>query len=324
MAIIEFVKKKPKTQKSLKAVIEYILNPLKTDDELCGGFNCDKKRAFEDFIEVKKDFNNKLDGKQCIHFIQSFDPKETISPQTAKAIADRLIEFEQFKGFQIVYSTHTDREHMHNHFVINSVNSATGLKWQQSTKDLQALKDFSDKICLEFGLSIIEESEKRHKSSGEYRAKQKGQSWKYELYLAVVNCMRYSNSKDDFIKNMEKLGYKTKWEDNRKYITFELANGRKCRNNKLYPSDRFTKEALLEQFTFNAKRYTNYEQNKKMNLVLEALNIFKSLTKAIVSHAKRQSQNSLESYALEEYLNTHELGSLWNNLKDEQSTDWER
>ncbi len=157
-------------------------------DSLCGGYNCDYKNATQEFNSTKDDFG-KNDGIQCIHFIQSFSTNDHITTEIAKQIADRLVQFPQFRGFQIVYATHIDKEHLHTHFIINSVNSETGKKWHQTSNELQGLKDYSDKICLEFGLSIIDENQKAkgHKSSGEYRTAKDGKSYKYELFLAVVN-----------------------------------------------------------------------------------------------------------------------------------------
>ena len=88
---------------------------------------------------------------------------------------------------------------------------------------------------------ILPMDKSNYTKAGEYRSTRRGMSWKYELYLAVNECINNSASKEEFISNMEKLGYKVKWTDTRKYITFTTPSGKKCRNNKLYKADELTK-----------------------------------------------------------------------------------
>jgi len=103
-----------------------------------------------------KNMFGKNGGRQYIHIVQSFDPKDELSYETANEIGIKLAEY--FVGFQAVVATHKDRDHIHNHILLNSVNFETGLKFQQSKDGMQAVKDFSDKLCLEYGLSVIEKS----------------------------------------------------------------------------------------------------------------------------------------------------------------------
>ncbi|SHN87947.1 relaxase/mobilization nuclease domain-containing protein [Desulfitobacterium chlororespirans] len=230
-----------------KLVLDYIMNPEKA--ELVTGINCTPETAFEEMLMIKTAYN-KTDGRQFIHFVQSFHPEEKVTPEQVHEIGVRLAkEFERFSGFQMVVSTHLDQDHLHNHFVMNTVNMEHGLKWQQSPAQMQMAKNFSDQLCIEYGLSTIEHKGKNRESSGEYRAKQKGLSWKHELRLAVDACMRNSVSRDDFVNNMRKLGYETKWTDTRKDITFFREQGKPCRLDNL--NKEWTKEVLEETFKFN-------------------------------------------------------------------------
>lgn len=120
---------------------------------------------------------------------------------------------------------------------------------------MESLKKYSDELCREYGLIIVDGAKENHKNRGEFRAKDKQQSWKYELYLAVKHCKWCSISKYDFIKNMKSFGYKVDWIDERKYITFTNNEGKKCRNRKLYPSEQFTKETLIKAFELNIGNY---------------------------------------------------------------------
>lgn len=233
---------------SVGRALDYAMNSDKTI-ELVTGVNCTPETAYAEMVYVKTMFN-KLQGRQFVHFVQSYHPEEKVTPQQVHEIGVRLIkEFERFTGFQVVVATHTNEEHLHNHFVINSVNRETGLKWQQSPRQMQQLKDFSDQLCRSYGLSTIEHKDSKRESTGEYRARQKGQSWKHELRLSVEACMKNSVSREDFVCNMRKLGYNTKWTDTRKDITFFTAEGKPCRLDNL--DKEWTKETLEETFNFN-------------------------------------------------------------------------
>lgn len=270
MAIIEFINASNSTYKGMKRAIDYIKNPKKTELHLIGGKDCSPNTAFDEFVMIKQNYK-KEKGRQFIHFTQSFSPQDKVTAEIVHEIGKKLLEHEAFKDFQVVYATHTDREHLHNHFILNSVSFSTGRKWQLSKEDLQSLKDYSDELCREYNLIIVDGAKGNHKNRGEFRSESKEQSWKYELYLAVKRCKWCSRSKEDFIKNMEKLGYKVDWTDERKYITFTTPNGKKCRNRKLYPPEHFTKEALLKAFELNEQNADKKQLQAQMELLLSTL-----------------------------------------------------
>lgn len=270
MAVIEFINASNNTYKGMKRAINYIKNPLKTELQLVGGKDCVPDTAYDEFVMTKQNFN-KEKGRQFIHFVQSFSPNDKATPEVINEIGKRLLENEAFKDFQVVYSTHTDKEHLHNHFIINSVSFISGQKWQLSKEQLDCLKEYSDELCREYGLIIVDGAKGNHKDRGEYRAKDKEQSWKYELFLAVKYCKWCSRSKEEFIDNMKKLGYKVDWSDERKYITFTTPDGKKCRNRKLYPQERFTKESLLKAFELNEQKADKEQLQLRMQLLLEAI-----------------------------------------------------
>lgn len=272
MAVIEFINASNKTYKGMKRAINYIQKQEKTKTELIGGKDCNPHSAYNEFVMTKQNFK-KESGRQFIHFTQSFSPKDNVSPDIVNKIAKRLLEHKCFKDFQVVYATHTDRDHLHNHFIINSVSFNTGRKWQLSKENLAALKEYSDELCREYGLVIVDGIKGNRKNRGEYRSEDKKQSWKYELFLAVKKCKWLSCSKKDFINNMQKLGYKVDWDDNIKYITFTTPEGKKCRNRKLYPPEQFTKESLLNVFELNKQQTTHKELHQRMELLLFALQL---------------------------------------------------
>lgn len=213
MAVIEFINAKNKQYRGLKNVLNYIKSPRKTEDHLIYGSNVDPENDFNTFITTKQIYN-KTEGRQFIHFTQAFSPTDQITNAIAYAAGKELLEHEIFKGYQVVMATHVDREHLHNHFVINTVNSETGEKWQLSQNQLAELKDYSDEICLKYGLSIIDEkdSDRDYKRSIEYRSINEERSWKHELTLAVNSSIYGARNLDQFKENMTKLGYGVEWD----------------------------------------------------------------------------------------------------------------
>ena len=277
MAIIQFLNRPNKTLTGLRKAIDYITSLEKTKPHLIWEKDCNPDNAYIEMATIKRTYG-KDTGRQFIHFIQSFSPYDRLTPETANKIAKKLLKLDYFKGFQIVTATHTDKDHIHNHFIINTVNYETGYKWQQNSKDLQRLKDYSDELCRQYGLMVIPSMDKsNYTKAGEYRSTRRGMSWKYELYLAVNECIRNSTSKEEFISNIEKLGYKVKWTDTRKYITFTTPSGKRCRNNKLYKADELTKEKIENRLQLNARYADKRELQQRMNNVLNAVALLLSL-----------------------------------------------
>lgn len=167
-------------------------------------------------------------------YVQSFSPKENITPQKAHEIGLRFAEY--FKGHEVLVATHTDAEHIHTHLIINSVNFQNGKKLQMARGSIHKLRKFSDNICREYELSVIQPKKQGLKNmhSREYRAALKGESWKFKLINAVDSAMEHSRSKAEFIRQMQKLGYSVKWQDSRKHITYTTPEGKKCRDNKMH------------------------------------------------------------------------------------------
>lgn len=262
---------KPLESIASSANIDYIMNMDKTKRQLVSSFNCSPETAYEEMCFTKKMFN-KEGGRQYIHFVQAFPPGEKVTPETVHEIALKLLEHEKFKGFQVVAATHINEAHLHTHFVLNTVNIETGLKWQLPPKELDMLKAYSDKLCKEYGLSVIPRDIKHQEWSpdGVYRNKLRGSSWRHELYLAASTCLRASKSKEEFITLMNRLGYKVNWSDTRKYVTFTTPEGHKCRNSKL--GEGFSKENMLKTFKENVRKDHQREVNEKRDLVLETIN----------------------------------------------------
>ena len=261
MAIVHFINSKSKqTAKGMAYVLRYTTQDSKTIDEngvkLVTGVNCTAESAYTEFCNTKNLFG-KSDGRQYYHFVQSFGVDENITPQMAHEIALRFAsESEKFKGFEIVVSTHCDKDHIHSHFVMNSVNAESGKKFHISENDIEELMNQSDKLCMEYGLSVVPKTTEKPKSKNmsdrEYRSAVKRESWKLRLEATIANAMRIAKSKNHFIMLMEFEGYKVSWSDSRKHITYTTPDGNKCRDIKLF-DNKFLKESMENEFTIRTK-----------------------------------------------------------------------
>ena len=219
---------------------------------LVTGINCVDQSAYNEMMNTKLRYK-KADGRMYYHLLQSFHPDENLTPETAHEIALRFAE-ENFPGYEVLVATHVDRNHIHSHLVINSVNAENGYKYHSDNKEIQRLRDSSDKLCLEYGLSVIESAPSKTKgmSAREYRSADKGQSWKLNLAMAIDEAMCYAVSREHFIQLMELEGYQVNWSDTRKYVTYTCPNGMKCRDNKLH-EEKYLKEAMTDEFRIRKK-----------------------------------------------------------------------
>lgn len=253
MAIIHFVKNtRTQTAGGLSGVLNYCCKASKVDCEgrpLVSGINCVPQCALQEFMNTKRQFHS-TGGRMYYHMVQSFHPDDPVTPEMAHEIALKLAE--QIPGFEIVVATHTDRDHIHSHFVINSVSCETGLKYHSNRDSLEQLWKASDELCLQYGLSVVKPKKKQQQkertmSDREYRAYDRGQSWKLNLEVNIDECMTLARDREHFIRLMEYSGYEVKWTADRKYITYTTPDGHKCRDIKLNGT-KYHKEAMENEF----------------------------------------------------------------------------
>ncbi len=220
------------------------------------GVNCTPQSAYTEFNNTKRLYG-KTDGRLFYHFVQSFSVDENISPQTAHEIAVRFAEeTEKFHGFEIVVSTHCDRDHIHSHFVMNSVNAENGKKFHISESEIEMLMQKSDTICCEYGLSVLKPKPVTERAKPmndrEYRSAEKGESWKIRLEAVISNAMKTASDREHFIMLMEAEGYGVKWTDTRKNITYTTPEGKACRDSRLH-YQKFLKEHMENEFYYRAE-----------------------------------------------------------------------
>ena len=273
LATVMYIPEHRQNRFAMRAVINYCMQEYKTFDKqtkrnLIGGVNCDGANSFREFMATKKIYG-KDNGFFFYHYAQSFSPKEKITPEQAHEIALEFAE-KAWSGHEVLVTTHCDREHIHSHFVINSVGFESGKKLRQSPSTLKQLRKLSDEICIAHGFSVLQpyQGGKNSMSSREYRARLRGNSWKEKLANDIDKAMEFSGSKDEFIRNMSILGYHMTWSDERKYLTFHCPNGKSCRDIKLhddkYLKDNIECELLQREFPGSEKQPTGWEALREL------------------------------------------------------------
>ena len=256
MAIVHFVNYKRGTQSraAMRGVMLYVMQEKKTAWDgvpLVSGINCQPQSVYDDFINTKLLYH-KDGGVMFYHMVQSFPKGAAVDPQQAHEAARRLAEY--FDGCEVLVCTHVDREHIHSHCVINSVNFETGKKLHMAKEQLQELMRRNDMICQEMGLPVFDATtqQARGMSGAEYHVALKGQSWKLRLMNTIDECMKYAADRDAFVSLMESEGYAVRWESGRKHITYTTPNGMRCRDSKLH-EEKYCKEAMEHEFRIRAE-----------------------------------------------------------------------
>ena len=257
MATFTAIKNRGGGRGALGGVLRYTQQEEKTLWEgrrLVTGWNCTAQSVLSE-MQLTKERYRKTDGRQYYHFVQSFSETDDLTPQEAHTIGLELAQRE-FPNFEVLVATHIDTGHLHSHLIVNSVSFQNGKKLHQSAADLQAHRLASDEICLAHGLEILPPPQKQVKQkrmgSREYRSAAKGESWKVRLIDTIDQCMKYAETKDEFISLMESEGYQVRWTDSRKNITYTTPNGMKCRDDRLHET-KYTKEVMEYEFRIRAE-----------------------------------------------------------------------
>ena len=241
------------------------MQPSKTFDEdeqlaYISGYNCIPEQANESFLATQKIFGHEPDGVRFYHFVQSFKIGEDISPQEANEIGMELAKI--FENREVIVATHIDKDHLHNHIVVCSYDLESGLKLHYNQFFLSDLRQKSDEICQAHGLNVLKKYNPNVKSQRlgpkEYRAAMNGNSWKMALRVAIDFCMTRATNKDEFQREMKKLGYDMVWTPERKYITYicPTQNGKECRVRDIKLNDeKYLKENMEHEFRIRTELY---------------------------------------------------------------------
>ena len=248
-------KKGMQTRGCMKSVMRYVAQENKTrwnGVQLISGIGCQPETAFDEFLSTKL-LHHKDGSVQFYHMVQSFPKGAAIDPRTAHEAARRLAGY--FEGCEVLVCTHTDREHIHSHCIINSVNFETGKKVHMADEQIQELRIRNDQICEELGLPKFQKDEQRQSrgmSNAEYYTASKGESWKFELMRVIDECMRCAGNREEFLILLRSEGYDATWTDSRKNITYTTPDGRKCRDSKLH-IEKYLKENMEAEFGYRTE-----------------------------------------------------------------------
>ena len=239
----------------MKSVMRYVSQMSKTlwgGQQLVSGIGCQPETAFDEFLSTKL-LHHKDGGVMFYHMVQSFPKGTDIDPRTAHEAARQLAGY--FEGCEILVCTHTDREHIHSHCIINSVNFETGKKVHMADKQIQELRVRNDQICEELGLPKFQRDEQKRSrgmSNAEYYTAVKGESWKFELMRVIDECMRCAGNREEFLALLRAEGYDATWTESRKNITYTTPDGRKCRDSKLH-IEKYIKENMEAEFGYRTE-----------------------------------------------------------------------
>ena len=256
-----------------RKVIRYVLDPEKTQPDLSyvvGDFQSDEiapRTVFQEFQRVRQMFGKDVKGSRTyLHGTVSFAPGE-VSAEEAKDFAVELVE-QIYPGHQVLVVSHTDANHPHAHFVVETVSYENGKMLHTSKHDLEQAKKLCEQMCQDRGLSI---AKKGHHADGtpfedgEFTTWEKNKyhqlvkdpkkSYLVTLALAVQDCADAANSQDEFCALMEnEYGWSVTWKDSKKYIVFTDSEGHRVRDSNL--SKTFNIEISKEALTLEFERHT--------------------------------------------------------------------
>ncbi len=204
--------------------LAYILAPEKTDGLiLTNSMNCipdpkcaylAMKTVYEHFSGYKFDEPLPKQGKgrvKAIHYIQSFDPKDNISPELAHKIGRTLARKAFGDNCQVVIATHIDKGHLHNHVIINTY-GIDGRKFNANKKTLDEIKEISDRVCLAFEVQPFDKSKAKRTTIAynEWQNEQRGTSWKQKIRNEIDRLIGWVKNVDELLAEVEHLGYTVK------------------------------------------------------------------------------------------------------------------
>ena len=273
MAINKTINKRTNSHGAMRNCIEYVLRPDKTSELLTyvtGPYRHDEINydlVYRTFLEEKKMWD-KDTGRMYAHNIISWHKDEQITPDQALEFGKEFAE-KWFSGFQTLVAVHKDKDHIHCHLVTNSVSYEDGRKLHNTKKDLERMKQLTNQMCRERGLTVAEKG--KHFDGSQI---EKGEviAWskdKYNLFrqqvkdsfvadcaMAVLKALENCISKEKFIEKMKQFGWNVNWTEKRKHIIFQNQDGKKVRDSNLSKTFYLdiSKEGLENEFNRNYER----------------------------------------------------------------------
>lgn len=268
--------------------LDYITDKEKADLIYTKDCSEDFKKDFQDTKEIWE----KTEGRQYYHIVQSFEKEDYVTLEKAHEIGQNFIsDNEKFKDYQVVMATHQDKDHIHNHIIINSVSMETGKKFEFNPKDLLKSKELSNEICKNYGFMEIdlektrkldlEKSQERYSMSEKALLEKGVNTFSNELRTILDNAREKSKTYQEFKENLKENGVKILRgeKEGQKSITFEYQE-KKCRGNKLderYSSFDRINETLDQERTL--KRLKELDNSRE--ITVEPLNKLEELANSL-------------------------------------------
>ena len=232
---------------TLSKALDYIQNPAKTDEKiLVSSFGCSYETADIEFgftLSQAMEKGNNL----AHHLIQSFAPGE-VEYEKAHEIGRQLADAVTKGQHEYVLTTHIDKGHIHNHIIFCAVNFVDHHKYNSNKRTYYNIRNTSDRLCRENGLSVVEPSENKGKHYAEYQADKAGKSWKSKLKIAVDALVPQVSSFEELLQRLQAAGYEIK---RGKYISCRAQRQERFTRLKTLGTD-YTEEAITERI--NGKR----------------------------------------------------------------------
>ena len=247
---------------TLSKAIAYILNPEKTDEKLLvSSYGCASETAAREFEWTRKIAEQKgMNPVRIIarHVIQSFEIGE-VTPELAheigKQFADEILEGK----YEYVLTTHIDKDHVHNHLIFNAVDFVNYHAYKSYKRIYYDMREVSDRLCKENGLSVIPPSQNKGMGYKEYTEAKRGTSWKQKLKQTIDRLVITAKDYDDFLRLMQEAGYEIKTG---KYISFRAKGQERFTRSKTI-GENYTEERIKERIAGRTPRRSQIQATPK-------------------------------------------------------------
>ena len=247
---------------TLSKAIAYILNPEKTDEKLLvSSYGCASETAAREFEWTRKIAEQKgMNSVRIIarHVIQSFEIGE-VTPELAHEIGKQFADEILGGKYEYVLTTHIDKDHVHNHLIFNAVDFVDYHAYKSYKRIYYDMREVSDRLCKENGLSVIPPSQNKGMSYKEYTEAKRGTSWKQKLKQTIDRLVITAKDYDDFLRLMQEAGYEIKPG---KYISFRAEGQDRFTRSKTI-GENYTEERIKERIAGRTPRRSQRQTTPK-------------------------------------------------------------
>lgn len=247
---------------TLSKAIAYILNPEKTDEKLLvSSYGCASETAAREFEWTRKIAEQKgMNPVRIIarHVIQSFEIGE-VTPELAHEIGKQFADEILGGKYEYVLTTHIDKDHVHNHLIFNAVDFVDYHAYKSYKRIYYDMREVSDRLCKENGLSVIPPSQNKGMSYKEYTEAKRGTSWKQKLKQTIDRLVITAKDYDDFLRLMQEAGYEIKTG---KYISFRAEGQERFTRSKTI-GENYTEERIKERIAGRTPRRSRKQTTPK-------------------------------------------------------------